>query len=146
MTSKERAKLKSIASNMDTILQIGKNPIGDTFLKQVKDALKAREMIKIHVLETCELTPFEAANALAEAAECEVVQVIGSKVILFKQRKRDDKKGSYLDKDTKTGSGVRSSKGSEKAVKKTAGSGRNGKTGRLGRSDGKNRSKKGKTK
>ena len=76
MTSKERAKLKSIASNMDAILQIGKNPIGDTFLKQVKDALKAREMIKIHVLETCELTPSETASALAEAAGCEVVQLI----------------------------------------------------------------------
>lgn len=101
MTSKERAKLKSIASNMDTILQIGKNPIGDTFLKQVVDALKAREMIKIHVLETCELTPFEAANALAEAVGCEVVQVIGSKVVLFQQRKKDDKKGSYLDKEDK---------------------------------------------
>lgn len=97
MTSKERAKLKSIASNMDAILQIGKNPIGETFLKQVNDALKAREMIKIHVLETCELTPAETASALADAADCEVVQVIGSKVILFRRRPKEDKKGSYLD-------------------------------------------------
>lgn len=102
MTSKERAKLKSIASNMDTILQIGKNPIGGAFLKQVKDALKAREMIKIHVLETCELTPAETACALAEATGSETVQVIGSKVILFKRRPKDDKKGSYLDAE-KTG-------------------------------------------
>lgn len=96
MTSKDRAKLKAVAANTETILQIGKNPIGDTFLKQVKDALKARELIKIHVLETCELTPYETALALAEAADCEVVQVIGSRVVLFKQRKDDDEKGSYL--------------------------------------------------
>ena len=74
MTSKERAKLKSIASNMDTILQIGKNPIGDTFIKQVADALKARELIKIHVLETCELTPAETAEALSEAVGCDLTK------------------------------------------------------------------------
>lgn len=97
MTSKERAKLKSIASNMDTILQIGKNPIGDTLIKQVTDALKAREMIKIRVLDTCELSPMEAAQAVAEEADCEVVQVIGSRIVLFKRRKKGDKKGSFLD-------------------------------------------------
>lgn len=97
MTSKERAKLKSIASNMDTILQIGKNPIGDAFIKQVSDALKARELIKIHVLETCELTPAEAAEALSESVGCEVVQVIGSKAVLFMRRPKGDKKASYLD-------------------------------------------------
>lgn len=97
MTSKDRAKLKAIAARTETILQIGKNPIGETFVKQVRDALKARELIKIHVLETCELTPNETALALAEAAECEVVQVIGSRVVLFKQRKKGDEKGSYLE-------------------------------------------------
>lgn len=99
MTSKERAKLKSIASKMDAILQIGKNPIGSAFLKQVDDALAAREMIKIHVLETCELTPAETALALEKAADCQAVQVIGSKVILFRQRQKGDKRGSYLDND-----------------------------------------------
>lgn len=97
MTSKERAKLKSIASNMDTILQIGKNPIGDALITQVADALKAREMIKIRVLDTCELSPMEAAQAVSEEAGCEVVQVIGSRIVLFKRRKKGDKKGSFLD-------------------------------------------------
>ena len=97
MTSKERAKLKSIASNMETIFQIGKNPIGDTLIKQVRDALKAREMIKLRVLESCELTPREAAEALAEAVGCEVVQVIGSRIVLFRRRDKSDKKASYLD-------------------------------------------------
>lgn len=97
MTSKERAKLKSIASNMDTILQIGKNPIGDALIKQVADALKAREMIKIRVLDTCELSPMEAAQAVSEEVGCEVVQVIGSRIVLFMRRKKGDKKVSFLD-------------------------------------------------
>ena len=101
MTSKERAKLKSIASNMETIFQIGKNPIGDTLIKQVRDALKAREMIKLRVLESCELTPREAAEALAQAVSCEVVQVIGSRIVLFKRRDKNDKKASYLDAERK---------------------------------------------
>ena len=101
MTSKERAKLKSIASNMETIFQIGKNPIGDTLIKQVRDALKAREMIKLRVLESCELTPREAAESLAETVNCEVVQVIGSRIVLFKRRDKSDKKASYLDSDRK---------------------------------------------
>ena len=101
MTSKERAKLKSIASNMETIFQIGKNPIGDTLIKQVRDALKAREMIKLRVLESCELSPREAAETLAETVNCEVVQVIGSRIVLFKRRDKSDKKASYLDNDRK---------------------------------------------
>lgn len=97
MTSKERAKLKSIAANEETILQIGKNPVGEAFIKQVKDALKARELIKIRVLETCEMLPAEAAQAIAEEAGCEVVQVIGSRVVLFQRRPKSDKKPSLLD-------------------------------------------------
>lgn len=97
MTSKERAKLKSIASGMETILQIGKNPIGDTLIKQVADALKAREMIKLRVLDSCGLTPDEAAQALSQATSCEVVQVIGSRIVLFKRRDKNDRKVSYLD-------------------------------------------------
>ncbi len=97
MTSKERAKLKSIAANTDTIFQIGKNPLSDSFVKQVKDALAARELIKIRVLETCEMLPGEFAQAVSEEAGCEVVQVIGSRVVLFKRRSKDDKKPSLLD-------------------------------------------------
>lgn len=101
MTSKERAKLKSIASKEETILQIGKNPIGETFIKQIRDALRARELIKVGVLETCELLPAEAAQAIAEEVGCEVVQVIGSKAVLFKRRSKGDKKPSYLDEQPK---------------------------------------------
>lgn len=97
MTSKERAKLKSVAANTDTILQIGKNPIGDAIIKQIDDALNARELIKIRVLETCELLPLEAAQAICEEVRCEIVQVIGSRIVLFKRRSGSDKKPSLLD-------------------------------------------------
>lgn len=96
MTSKERAKLKSIAANEETILQIGKNPLSDAFIKQVSDALAARELIKIRVLDTCEMLPLELAQALAEKVRCEVVQVIGSRAVLFKRRSPTDKKPSLL--------------------------------------------------
>lgn len=99
MTSKERAKLKSIAANTDTIFQIGKNPLSDSFVKQVRDALAARELIKIRVLETCEMLPGEFAQAVSEEAGCEVVQVIGSRVVLFKRRSKEDKKPSLLDEE-----------------------------------------------
>lgn len=100
MTSKERAKLKSVAANTETIFQIGKNPLSDSFVKQVRDALAARELIKIRVLETCEMLPSEFAQAVAEQAGCEVVQVIGSRVVLFKRRAKEDKKPSLLDEKT----------------------------------------------
>jgi len=66
LNSKQRAKLKSIASTEDTILQVGKNGVIDTLVVQVNDALKARELIKMKVQENCMLSPAEAANELAE--------------------------------------------------------------------------------
>lgn len=150
MTSKERAKLKSIASNMDTILQIGKNPIGDTFIKQVSDALKARELIKIHVLETCEFTPAEAAEAISDTVGCEVVQIIGSKAVLFMRRGKGDKKSSYLDEAKTENTAKKSPRSEEKrktyasvkkiAPKKTGGN----KAGNYSKNKGKSGFSKGK--
>ena len=73
LTSKQRAFLRSASNQMETILQIGKSGITDTVVVQGKDALKARELIKIRVLETCPFTPKEAAQALAEATGASVV-------------------------------------------------------------------------
>lgn len=88
LTSKERAKLKGYANQLEAILQIGKGGITPTVLKQTNDALLAREMIKGKVLDNCMLTAKEAAAELAVAAECEVVQTIGSCFILYKQNKK----------------------------------------------------------
>lgn len=85
LTSKQRATLRGIASGYETILQVGKNGIGETLIQQVSDALRKRELIKLHVLENSELSAREAAEQLAEATESEVVQVIGSRFVLYKR-------------------------------------------------------------
>ena len=88
LTSKQRAYLRSAATSMETILYIGKEGVTPTVLKQTNDALLAREMIKGKVQENCMLTAREAAQELAEAAECDVVQVIGSRFVLYKPNQK----------------------------------------------------------
>ncbi len=85
LTSKQRAYLRGLANSYDTILIVGKGGLGDTIYKQATDALKARELIKGKVLETCEYSSREAADIIAENVGCDVVQVIGSKFVLYKQ-------------------------------------------------------------
>lgn len=85
MDSKTRAKLRSLANPIEAILQVGKNGLGDALQKQVDDALTAREMIKLTVLETCPETPREMAAVLAVATGAEVVQVVGRKVTLYRK-------------------------------------------------------------
>ncbi len=91
ITSKQRAQLKGLANRMDTILQVGKGGIADQLVTQVSDALRARELIKMRALETAPLSSREAAEALAEACGAEVVQVIGSKFILYKRNPEEPK-------------------------------------------------------
>ena len=96
LTSKQRAQLRSLATNLDTIVHVGKDGIGDNLVKQVNDALEARELIKGRVLENSLLTAREAAEELAVAARCEVVQVIGSKFVLYRASHRKDKKDKII--------------------------------------------------
>ena len=84
MTSKQRAYLKSLAMTMDPILQIGK--------ASVAEALEARELIKINVLQNCMDDPKEIAQVLAERTKSQVVQVIGKKIVLYKEGKKEKKK------------------------------------------------------
>lgn len=83
LTSKQRATLRGIASTYETIFQIGKGGISETLIQQVKDALRKRELIKLHVLDNCPMDAREAAAELAEATGAEVVQVIGGRFVLF---------------------------------------------------------------
>lgn len=85
ITSKQRAALRSQSNGMETIFQIGKGGISDMLVQQVEDALKAREMIKLRVLESAPIFAREAAQELAEKCGAEIVQVIGSRFILFKR-------------------------------------------------------------
>ena len=83
------------------ILTVGKDGIGDNLVKQVNDALEARELIKGRVLENSMYTAREAAEELKVAARCEVVQVIGSKFVLFRYQHNKDKRKIELEKDRK---------------------------------------------
>lgn len=85
LNSKDRAKLKGIASTTETILQVGKGGIGEALIKQVDDALTARELVKLHALETAPQDPKELAALLAEATGSQVVQVIGRKLVLYRR-------------------------------------------------------------
>ena len=85
LTSKQRAKLKSIVATTETILQVGKGGVGDQLVKQVDDALTARELVKLHALETAPEEPGTLAQALADATRSEVVQVIGRRMVLYRR-------------------------------------------------------------
>lgn len=84
LNSKQRAQLRAMANGYETIFQIGKGGIGEQLIKQTAEALEARELIKLRVLETADMTAKEAANAVAEAVGADVVQVIGSRFVLYK--------------------------------------------------------------
>ncbi len=92
MTSKERAKLKSQAMTIECIFQIGKSGLSTQSVDAIKDALEARELIKINVLKNCDDDIKELAGVLAERTGSSVVQVIGRKVVLYKKNTKKDKK------------------------------------------------------
>ena len=85
LNSRQRAQLRGMANRLDPIFQIGKAGVGDQLIKQVGEALEARELIKLTVLETSPEKSRECAEKVASATESDVVQVIGSKFILYKE-------------------------------------------------------------
>lgn len=91
MTTKQRAYLKSLAMNLDPVLQIGKSSVTPELTAAVSEALEARELIKISVLKNCLDNGSDMAQMLAERTHSQVVQVIGKKIVLYKQAK-DEKK------------------------------------------------------
>ena len=91
MTSKQRSYLMKLASSIDPIFQIGKSSVTPELAAAVEEALEARELIKLHVLKNCFEDGCALANQLAEATYAEVVQVIGKKIVLYREA-RDPKK------------------------------------------------------
>ena len=89
LTSKQRAYLRGLASGYETIFQIGKGGISENLIQQVNDALRKRELIKLRVLDNSEFTAREASEQIAESVKADVVQVIGSRFVLFKRNAQD---------------------------------------------------------
>ena len=88
ITSKQRAYLRSLAQNLDTIFQIGKNGITEETCLQIANALEARELIKARVLDNSGYTAKEAANIIAEAISCDVVSCVGTRFVLYKESEK----------------------------------------------------------
>ncbi len=85
LTSKQRSQLRGLANSIDTILIVGKDGVGDNLVKQANDALEARELIKGRVLDNSLMSAREAAEELARATRSQVVQVIGTKFVLYRE-------------------------------------------------------------
>ena len=85
LTSKQRAYLRGMAQQLDTIFQVGKSGISENMCEQISNALEARELIKLRVLENSEYTAKEAANEIAENVGADVVQVIGTRFVLYRE-------------------------------------------------------------
>ncbi len=89
ISSKKRAKLKSIANNLNTTLYIGKNGISDSLIKQLQDALVSNEIVKCKVLNNCISTAKEMAILLSNKSDSDIVQVIGSRFVLYKKNQKN---------------------------------------------------------
>lgn len=85
LTSKQRAYLRAMAAPMDTIFQVGKGGVNDNMCEQIGNALEARELIKLRVLENSEYSAKEAANEIAGRVGADVVQVIGTRFVLYRE-------------------------------------------------------------
>lgn len=92
MTTKQRAYLKSLAMVMEPIFQVGKNSMTPELTAAIAEALEARELIKISVLKNCADDPKEIAQLVAERTRSQVVQIIGKKIVLYKEGKDKKKK------------------------------------------------------
>ena len=98
MTTKQRAYLKGLAMNIDPIFQLGKGGLTTEYLESIEEALEARELIKINVLKNCLDEPKELAYAIAENTLSEVVQVIGRKIVLYREARQPEKRKIVLPK------------------------------------------------
>ncbi len=98
LTSKERAYLRSLANTMDPIFQYGKDGLSENFIKQIDDAIEVRELIKISVLENADADVKELAAEICEKAHCQSVQIIGRRIVFYRQARDKDKRKIVLPK------------------------------------------------
>ncbi len=88
ITSKQRAYLRSLSQSLDTIFQIGKGGITEEMCNQISNALEARELIKLRVLDNSGYTAKEAANEIADFIEAEVVSCVGTRFVLYRESEK----------------------------------------------------------
>ena len=96
LTSKQRALLRSKASSLDTVFQVGKGGVGENMIKSVSDALEAHELVKLSVLETCPSPAKEIMAELCSKLGCEPVQVIGRRVVIYRRSSKEENRKIVL--------------------------------------------------
>ena len=97
LTSKQRAHLRGLANDMPAIIQVGKGGVSDNLLEQIDEALEARELIKIRLLQNTDENPEELARTLANLTRSEVVQRIGKTIVLYRLSQKNPGKGGIAD-------------------------------------------------
>ncbi|MDG5786513.1 ribosome assembly RNA-binding protein YhbY [Evansella sp. AB-P1] len=85
LTGKQKRFLKSKAHHLKPIFQVGKGGVNENLIKQVEDALEARELIKVSILQNCDEDKDEVADALSFGAKAEIVQIIGNTIVFYKE-------------------------------------------------------------
>lgn len=90
ITPKQRAVLRALSNTLDPMLQIGKEGISEGTKMQAEALFEARELFKIKVLKNCDLSQKEVAMEFEKQFGCEVVQVIGNKIAVYRHSKRND--------------------------------------------------------
>ncbi|WP_078428870.1 ribosome assembly RNA-binding protein YhbY [Alkalihalobacterium alkalinitrilicum] len=89
LTGKQKRFLRSKAHHLTPIFQVGKGGVNDNMIKQIEDALEARELLKISVLQNCDEDKDEVASTLSKGTRAELVQVIGNTIVLYKESKEN---------------------------------------------------------
>lgn len=89
LTGKQKRFLRSKAHHLNPILQVGKGGVNDNMIKQVADALEARELMKISILQNCEEDKETVAEELAAGTRAELVQIIGNTIVLYKESREN---------------------------------------------------------
>lgn len=85
LTGKQKRYLRSLAHHMDPIFQVGKGGVSQNMIKQIRDALEARELFKVSVLQNCEEEKTVVAEILAKGADAQIVQIIGNNIVLYRE-------------------------------------------------------------
>ena len=90
ITTKQRAFLRKLGSTLEPVMQIGKEGLKDSSIEQIEGLFEARELIKIKVLQNCDYSPRELADEIREKTNCEQIQVIGGKIVLYRRSKKSN--------------------------------------------------------
>ena len=101
ITTKQRAYLRKLAHGIEPIFQIGKGGVTEVIINQLSDALNARELIKVHILDSALLDTKQTVNLLAESLGAEPVQAIGSKLVLYRQAEKEKNRKTELPRNKK---------------------------------------------